>query len=150
MNYIVKKGTKRLDLFDTKTGKNIGYLDDVSINVENKNVLFYKNEKKIYSFEKNSEYTMSFSIDKLENLEEIRKILGVDFSTLPDMYSIQYPKIVRVRTHKKKRIDKKWRKRYGYKVVVANSKGWKLKCNTDGTAELIKDTGKYSCAFKLI
>ena len=24
---------------------------------------------------------------------------------------------VRIKTHKKKRIDKKWRKRYGYKVV---------------------------------
>ena len=109
-----------------------------------------ENEKKIYSFGKNSEYTMSFSIDGLENLEEIRKILGVDFSALPDMYSIQYLKTVRVRTHKKKRIDKKWRKRYGYKVVVANSKGWKLKCNIDGTAELVKDTEKYSCVFKLI
>ena len=150
MDYIVKKGTKRLDLFDIKTGKNIGYLDDVSTDVENKNVLFYKNEKKIYSFGKNSEYTMSFSIDGLENLEEIRKILGVDFSALPDMYSIQYLKTVRVRTHKKKRIDKKWRKRSGYKVVVANSKGWKLKCNIDGTAELVKDTEKYSCVFKLI
>lgn len=150
MDYIVEKGIERLDLLDAKTGENIGYLDDVSIDIENKNIFSYKNEKSFIRLEKNSEYTISFNIDEVENIEEIRKILGVDFSILPDMYSVQYLKVVRVRTHKKKRIDKKWRKRYGYKVVVANSKGWKLKCNTDGTAELIKDTGKYSCAFKLI
>lgn len=31
-------------------------------------------------------------------------------------------KTVRVRTHKKKRIDKKWLKRYGYKCVQDHSK----------------------------
>lgn len=42
------------------------------------------------------------------------------------------------RIHKKKRINKKWAKRYGYKQVVVDSKGWKIKNNTDGSIEFVK------------
>ena len=42
------------------------------------------------------------------------------------------------RTHKKKRINKKWLKRYGYKQISVESKGWKMKADTDGNVEFIK------------
>ena len=42
------------------------------------------------------------------------------------------------KTHKKKRINKKWAKRYGYKQIVVNSKGWKIKNNTDGSFKFVK------------
>lgn len=57
---------------------------------------------------------------------------------MPDAYDIQYVKIVQVRKHKKRRINKKWVKRYGYKRVVVDAKGWKIKNNTDGSIELVK------------
>lgn len=39
---------------------------------------------------------------------------------------------------KKKRINKKWLKRYGYKKVIVNSKGWNVKTYTNGTVEFVK------------
>lgn len=91
-----------------------------------------------------------WSIDKdlfLENTKESfsntnsgdnTKILGLDISQTPDSYAIQYVKIVQARKHKKKRINKKWLKHYGYKKVIVNSKGWKVKTHTDGTVEFVK------------
>ena len=69
---------------------------------------------------------------------EVIKILGLDIAQMPDSYNIQYIKIVQVRKHKKKRINKKWLKRYGYKKVIVNSKGWDMKMHTDGTVEFVK------------
>ena len=69
---------------------------------------------------------------------EVIKILGLDIAHMPDSYNIQYIKIVQVRKHKKKRINKKWLKRYGYKKVIVNSKGWDMKTYTDGTVEFVK------------
>ena len=53
-------------------------------------------------------------------------------------YDIQYVKFVQARKHKKKRINKKWFKRYGCKKVIVNSKGWNVKTYTDGTVEFVK------------
>ena len=45
----------------------------------------------------------------------------------------QVPKFVQARTHKKKRINKKWKKRFGDKVIYETKKAKKL----DVTVELI-------------
>lgn len=50
------------------------------------------------------------------------KVLGADTSSKPDSYSIQFYVMVQARKHKKKRINKKWLKRYGYKCVPDNDK----------------------------
>lgn len=76
--------------------------------------------------------------DKGINIDKLLKIFGVDISGKPDSYTIQYLKTVQAKKHKKKRINKKWIKRYGYKQKWFNSKGWKLKCYKNGTAEFIK------------
>ena len=34
-------------------------------------------------------------------------------------------------------IHKKWLKRYGYKQITVDSKGWKMKTDTDGNVEFI-------------
>ena len=60
----------------------------------------------------NTSITTEFST---EETVESNKILGVDIAQMPDSYNIKYIKIVQVRKHKKKRINKKWLKRYGYK-----------------------------------
>ena len=41
---------------------------------------------------------------------------------MPVVITNAITKQVRCRVHKKKRIDKKWLKRYGYKEIVDNSK----------------------------
>lgn len=55
-------------------------------------------------------------------MSEIDKLIltsgfyGYELISVDDVFS----KKVRVKTHKKKRIDKKWLKRYGYKRVPTN------------------------------
>lgn len=83
----------------------------------------------------NTSITTEFST---EEIVESNKILGLDIAQMPDSYNIKYIKIVQVRKHKKKRINKKWLKRYGYKKVIVNSKGWNMKTYTDGTVEFVK------------
>lgn len=87
----------------------------------------------------NAEMAMTFSTDEPMDTEKFYKTIGYDPSNLPDKYDIQFQKFVQARKHKKRRINKKWLKRYGYKVVLVDAKGWKMKMNTDGTVEFVKD-----------
>ncbi len=68
------------------------------------------------------------------NNNVLSKLIG----KMPDKYGIDYSIYVQARKHKKKRINKKWAKRYGYKCVTKTTKGWKLKTYTDGSFEFIK------------
>ena len=70
---------------------------------------------------KNEEYTMSVDFDKEIDANELHKILGIDTSNMPDAYDVQFIKFVQSRKHKKKRINKKWLKRYGYKQISVES-----------------------------
>ena len=81
---------------------------------------------------------LPFSADCEINDGLLQKLLGCDLSQLGDMYDIQYDRLVRVRRHKKKRIDKKWEKRYGYKLEHITLKGYKVEFNADGSVTLIK------------
>lgn len=58
---------------------------------------------------------------------DMNKILGLDISKFPDQYDIQIPKPVQKRKHKKKRINKKWMKRYGYTMVQVVANGFEVK-----------------------
>ena len=57
-----------------------------------------------------------------------------------DTFDLQYTTMVQARRHRKKRINKKWLKRYGYKPKQIISKGWKIDTyNTQtGEVELVK------------
>lgn len=130
-----------INIFDTETGEDLGQIDDVKsvkMTSEYKTDYAQKDAKNILSFNHDPSYTITFDINEPINTEELYKALGVDTSNMPDAYDIQYVKIVQVRKHKKRRINKKWAKRYGYKQVVVDSKGWKIKNNTDGSIELVK------------
>ena len=130
-----------VNIFDTETGENLGQINDVkSVKIESEyeTVHVQKEAKNILSFNHDPSYTVTFDTYEPINTEELYKILGVDTSNMPDAYDIQFTEIVQVRKHKKKRINKKWAKRYGYKQVVVDSKGWKIKNNTDGSIELVK------------
>ena len=55
-------------------------------------------------------------------------------------FDLQYNVMVQARRHKKKRINKKWLKRYGYRPQQVTSKGWSIDTyNTQtGEVELVK------------
>lgn len=124
-------GGGNLTLFNATTGKELSNLDNVhlvSCEVE-KGIRFG------HWMRLNASITMKFTT---EETVDINKILGLDIAQMPDSYDIQYVKIVQARKHKKKRINKKWIKRYGYKKVIVNGKGWNVKTHTDGTVEFVK------------
>lgn len=131
-----------MNVFDTYTGENLGQIDGIEdVNVTSEIKTDYardKNENKILSFNHAPTHIMTFDADKPIDKEEIYKILGVDMAKMPDAYDIQFIKFVQACKHKKKRINKKWLKRYGYKQVVVESKGWKIKTDTDDNVEFIK------------
>ena len=120
-----------LTLFDATTGQELGKLDNVHLDS-------CKVEKGIQFgnwMRQNASVTMEFTID---GKVDINKILGLDIAQMPDSYDVQYIKIIQARKHKKKRINKKWLKRYGYKKVIVNSEGWNVITHTDGTVEFVK------------
>lgn len=83
-------------------------------------------------------YEFTFNADNPIDTEEFYKILGIDIANMPDAYDIQFIKFVQVRKHKKRRINKKWLKQYGYKQIIVESKGWNVKTDTDGNVEFVK------------
>jgi len=72
--------------------------------------------------------------DKIDGLENIKTQL--DYS---NPWTISYVTIVQARKHRKKRINKKWLKRYGYKKVMKITYGWKMIAHTDGVIEFVKE-----------
>ena len=68
---------------------------------------------------------MTFTITSALDDDDIKKILGI--GNPPSTFSIQYPKLVQAKKHRKWRTNKKWLKRYGYKEVVVDSDGWSVK-----------------------
>lgn len=123
-------GCGNLTLFDTTTGKELSSLDNVHLN----SCEVEEGTRLGNWIRKDASITMDFTTDEKV---DINKILGLDVAQMPDSYDIQYVKIVQARKHKKKRINKKWLKRYGYKKVIVNSKGWNVKTHADGTVEFV-------------
>lgn len=50
-------------------------------------------------------------------LQEISQEMLKDIERYAKMREVDVPQLVQVRKHKKHRVDKKWKKRYGMKVV---------------------------------
>ena len=130
-----------LDIFNTETSEIIGRLENVT------NVLVNSNSEDEYINDPHGEWFLknhwtatceiSFDADNPAN-NALKKILGVDRSGLPDAYDVQFIKIVQVRKHKKRRINKKWEKRYGYKPITVTCKGWQMESFADGDVVFTK------------
>lgn len=78
--------------------------------------------------------------------EALRNLIGPIIPPEGFKYEIIYTKVIQARRHRKKRINKKWAKKYGYKQVFVKSSGWEMTVNTDGTVTVTKgvdlnDTG---------
>ena len=98
-----------------------------------------------YNLETDS-FTQTFKSQSMEiitdennlNSDIVWKLFGYDTGRAPDMYSVVFVKHVQNRRHRKKRINKKWLQRYGYKEIRAVSAGWQVRRNTDGTIDFVK------------
>ncbi len=67
-------------------------------------------------------------------LQEIVSLMVEDGRYFVEQY-VEIPKMVRVRTHKKRRIDKKWEKRYGYKTIYETKKAKSMDVTIDNVVE---------------
>jgi hypothetical protein len=131
---------KTMSLTNVETGEEVMKLDGIQeVEITTKEEVTYaeRNGSRLYPFY-NPTTTMTFTTDEPIDTEKFYKVIGYDPSKLPDKYDIQFQKFVQARKHKKRRINKKWLKRYGYKVITVDAKGWKMHLGTDGTVEFIK------------
>lgn len=130
-----------LDIFNAETSEMIGRLENVTdlfVNSNSKDE--YKNDPHGEWFSKNhwtATFEISFDADNPAN-NDLKKILGFDRSDLPDAYDVQFVKVVQARKHKKKRINKKWEKRYGYRSITVTRKGWQMESFADGDVVFTK------------
>lgn len=131
--YEMKTGTL---FFQDNDGNNVLALDNVDEIALNSNVIEEKDILGNVENIKKGETTLSFTstIEK----KTLFKVLGVDISKTPDAYKISFTKPVQRRKHKKKRINKKWLKKYGYKILVDFRDGWHIKSYADGHYEFVK------------
>lgn len=138
-----------LDIFDAETREMVGHLEDVT------NILISSDSEDEYGYDPNEEWFLrkrwcyskktceiSFNADNPAN-NALKKILGFDISDLPDAYDVQFIKVVQAREHKKKRINKKWEKRYGYKSIICKCKGWQMESFADGDVVFTSLTKKF-------
>ena len=127
----------QMSLYNVEIGERLMDTQDISevkLDVNTKYETRYDNE---YHNMMASDYEMTFNCYTTDI--NIDALFGIDMAAKPDAYDISFIRIVQYRTHKKKRINKKWLKRYGYKQVNVTSKGWQLNTYTDGTFEFKKD-----------
>ena len=135
----IKEENLILSLINSETGEELCYIDNLEDNlfsVESRNYSFDKDRKALSSFIDLS--ARSLSIDIFIGAISLTSLIGIDVANAPDKYNFQSIKVKQARKHKKKRINKKWIKRYGYKQILVDSKGWKLKTHTDGYYEFVK------------
>ena len=135
----IEKENFILNFINSETGEElccIDNLEDNLLSVESKSYSFDKERKALNSFIDLSARTLS--IDVSIGAMSLISLMGLDVSNAPDKYNFQIMKVKQARKHKKKRINKKWIKRYRYEQILVDCKGWKLKTHTDGTYEFVK------------
>ena len=93
-------------------------------------------EPKVENF--NPSKTLEFTATNRYFNEALRKLIEPIIPPEGLKYEVTFTKVVQARRHRKKRINKKWAKKYGYKQVSVKSPGWEMTTNTDGTVSFTK------------
>ena len=134
-------GDVQMSLYNVETGEELGKLNGLHDITLETNTLYEsrynKENHEIGSLYNGGNCEMSFSCDTTSM--NIDQLFGIDKATKPDAYDISFLKYVQCRKHKQKRINKKYAKKYGYKTIVAKSKGWQINTYADSTFEFKKD-----------
>lgn len=74
-------------------------------------------------------------------LQEIAQEMLKDVDKYAVEKEVEIPKLVQARTHKKWRINKKWAKRYGMKIVYKKKMAKVADITIDDVIEFCKDKG---------
>ena len=118
------------NFFDTETCENLGQVKDIKeVNITSKCQIDYgryKHGNILTRCVHDPTYEFTFNADKPIDTKEFYRILGIDIANMPDAYDIQFIKFVQARKHKKRRINKKWLKRYGYKEIQNKNKTYMI------------------------
>lgn len=75
------------------------------------------------------------------NLQEIAQEMLQNIDKYAVVKEVEVPKLVQARTHKKKRINKKWKKRYGMKVVYEKKMARVADITIDDVVEFCREKG---------
>lgn len=74
-------------------------------------------------------------------LPEIAELMVKEADRYATVREVEVPKLVQARTHKKKRINKKWRKRYGMKIVYEKKMAKVADITIDDVIEFCAEKG---------
>ena len=74
-------------------------------------------------------------------LTEIAKQMLEDVDRYTTVQEVDIPKLVQARTHKKKRINKKWLRRYGQKLTYVRTKAKVADITVDNVVEFCREKG---------
>ena len=72
-------------------------------------------------------------------LTEIAKQMLEDVDRYTTMQEVDIPKLVQARTHKKRRINKKWAQKYGQKVVYVKTRAKVADITVDNVIEFCRE-----------
>lgn len=131
-----------MNVFNAYTGENLGQIENIkkaNMIVESETNNQRDEHDKVLRLSNDHTYELTFNACKLIEIEKFYKLFGIDMTNQSDAYDVRFIKLVQARKHKKRRINKKWLKRYGYKQMIVESKGWKVRTDTDNNVEFIKD-----------
>ena len=78
-----------------------------------------------------SRFHCSGKIDMTLCSEKLEELFGVDTASQEDSFAINYCYQIQKRKHKKKRINKKWAKRYGFISIPIVIPGFRLEDGSD-------------------
>lgn len=88
-----------------------------AFSVDSDELTDYTKDVLLATLSTDAEFSFKCEIDA----EVLGKICGIDYANGPDITASSFvftqPIQVQVRRHKKRRINKKWAKRYGYKTI---------------------------------
>ena len=134
-----------ISLFNVDSGEKIADInsDSVSITMESEFETYYakdKNGNKLCSFTRQKSKTVTLEFEPSVNKNKIDCIFGIDKSNVPDEFSLQIPIKIQNRKHRKKRINKKWTKRYGYQYKYIDIGKYNIKSNGKDEIVMAKKT----------
>lgn len=74
-------------------------------------------------------------------LQDIATEMMKEIDKFSVVKEVEVPKLVQVRTHKKRRINKKWKKRYGMKLVYEKKRARVADITVDNVIEFCHEKG---------
>ena len=74
-------------------------------------------------------------------LQEIAQEMLKEIDKYTTVQEVEVPKLVQVRTHKKKRINKKWKKRFGMKVIYEKKTAKVADITIENVLEFCREKG---------